>query len=277
MLEHGAYRLLLDRYYATEKGIPDDQAHRLARARSRDERQAVDAVLNEFFQLVNGLWINSRAEEEIVKARVKISAAQSNGKKGGRPKKPFAGSENKTKDEPTGLFAGSENETQQKAHQAPSTKHQAPDLKPVDGQAAATDSRDAAALPSSDPITSRAIELSCLLRHRGAALQASNPKVRSWAERGITDAQALTALEVAEQRRADQATPQPVNAGLIDAILSDIGKPGARASPAVSKFGREGRISNYAAEAAAARGEHEHQHSTAGTERDITGESVRIA
>lgn len=67
MLEHGAYRLLLDRYYGTEQGIPADQAHRIARARSRDEKAAVDAVLGEFFFLDDGLWKNNRAEDEIKK------------------------------------------------------------------------------------------------------------------------------------------------------------------------------------------------------------------
>lgn len=67
MLEHGAYGLLLDRYYGTESGIPNDQAHRICRARSRDEKAAVDAVLNEFFFLVDGVWKNNRAEEEIKK------------------------------------------------------------------------------------------------------------------------------------------------------------------------------------------------------------------
>lgn len=74
MLEHGAYRLLLDRYYGTEAGIPADQAHRVARARSRDEKAAVDAVLGEFFTLANGVWINKRAEEEIRRERKKRAA-----------------------------------------------------------------------------------------------------------------------------------------------------------------------------------------------------------
>jgi uncharacterized protein YdaU (DUF1376 family) len=51
ILEHGVYTLLLDRYYATEQPIPADQAHRVARARSREEKAAVDAVLSEFFVL----------------------------------------------------------------------------------------------------------------------------------------------------------------------------------------------------------------------------------
>ena len=71
ILEHGAYTLLLDRYYATERGIPDDQAHRLVRARTPAERAAVDSVLSEFFTLCEGLWINRRADAEIAGARQK--------------------------------------------------------------------------------------------------------------------------------------------------------------------------------------------------------------
>jgi uncharacterized protein YdaU (DUF1376 family) len=127
MIEHGAYGMLLDRYYGTEAGIPSDQVYRIARARTKDEKATVDVVLNEFFQLVDGVWVNKRAEEEIAKAKVKISAAQENGKKGGRPKKPKAGFEIETQEEPSGFFVGSEIETQEKAHQTPDTRHQTPD------------------------------------------------------------------------------------------------------------------------------------------------------
>lgn len=65
MMEHGAYTLLLDRYYTTEQGIPADQAHRICRARTRDEKDAVDAVVAEFFTLADGVLMNSRAEREI--------------------------------------------------------------------------------------------------------------------------------------------------------------------------------------------------------------------
>lgn len=69
LLEHGVYTLLLDRYYTTEQGIPADQAHRICRARTRDEKQAVDAVLADFFTLTDGVWVNGRAELEIEKFR----------------------------------------------------------------------------------------------------------------------------------------------------------------------------------------------------------------
>jgi uncharacterized protein YdaU (DUF1376 family) len=126
MIEHGAYGLLLDRCYATEQGIPDGQAHRLARARTPAERAAVDSVLAEFFTLTDGHWLNRRVTEEIDKAHRRIGAAKENGKRGGRPKKERSGSENKTQQKPSGLFVGSENETQQKAHQAPDTIHHIP-------------------------------------------------------------------------------------------------------------------------------------------------------
>lgn len=69
MLEHGAYTLLLDRYYSTEQAIPPEQVYRVARARSKDERAAVDAVLAEFFVLRQDGWHNQRCDSEIERYR----------------------------------------------------------------------------------------------------------------------------------------------------------------------------------------------------------------
>lgn len=275
MIEHGAYGLLLDRYYGTEAGIPADQVHRVARARTKEEKSAVDVVLEEFFQLVDGLWINRRAEEEIAKARAKITAAKENGKKGGRPKKGFSGSENETQQKPTGLFLGSENETQQKAHQAPDTS-----IKPSSEQSTSTTqplSRDetatvvdSAAPP--DPIHARAVELALLLRQRGAALQPSDPRIRQWAQSGVSDAKALAALETAQQQRHDSGSHQPISAGYLDAILSDVGN---RSPPGGKRSGRQSRIDNYAAQAAAARGDSPYDDRATGS--TIDGHAQRIA
>lgn len=65
MLEHGAYTLLLDSYYANERPIPHDDRYRIARARSKAEKAAVDVVLRKFFSRVNENWCNARAEREI--------------------------------------------------------------------------------------------------------------------------------------------------------------------------------------------------------------------
>jgi uncharacterized protein YdaU (DUF1376 family) len=115
MLEHGAYTVLLDRFYATEQGIPADQVHRIARARSKEERAAVDAVLAEFFVLEGGAYVNKRAIEEIDKAQARINAARENGRSGGRPRKNPEGTHRK----PTGFQNHNPEETQSKALQTP--------------------------------------------------------------------------------------------------------------------------------------------------------------
>lgn len=88
-LEDAAYRRLLDLYYSREQAIPADlaKAARLVRAVSKDERKAVETVLQEFFQETPDGWKHGRCEEEIEKARLAAERARENGKKGGRPAK----------------------------------------------------------------------------------------------------------------------------------------------------------------------------------------------
>lgn len=88
MLEHGAYTLLLDRYYATERPILSrNEAYRACRARAPAERNAVDAVLDEFFITDGEAFANRRADEEIAKASHQRTVNQELGKRGGRPKR----------------------------------------------------------------------------------------------------------------------------------------------------------------------------------------------
>lgn len=124
---------------------------------------------------------------------------------------------------------------------------------------------------AADPIQVRSIELATLLRKRGAALQASDPRVIAWAAGGISDAQALTALETAQQRRHEQGNAQPINAGYLDAILKDFLNPPTQAKPGRKSIHDE-RADTIAQLTGANRNDR-----TATAERDITGESVRVA
>lgn len=63
--EDMAYTRLLRIYYRREQAIPDAERYRLCRATSKALRAAVDAVLGEFFKMIDGAWHNKRAEEEI--------------------------------------------------------------------------------------------------------------------------------------------------------------------------------------------------------------------
>jgi uncharacterized protein YdaU (DUF1376 family) len=122
MTEHGAYTLLLDRYYATEAPIPQDLVYRVARARTGGEKAAVDRVLAEFFVLSDGHWSQTRASQAVEKYRSLRDTSIANGKLGGRPKSQ----RNQSDDKPSGFAVGSENKTQTKAHQYPVTSNQTP-------------------------------------------------------------------------------------------------------------------------------------------------------
>ena len=78
MIEDAAYRRLIDAYYTREAPLPNDSkaVQKLARAQSKDERAAVDYVLDEFFELREDGWHQSRCDEEIAKYREKAPRSQ---------------------------------------------------------------------------------------------------------------------------------------------------------------------------------------------------------
>lgn len=66
-LEDCAYRRLISLYYRTEAPIPSDikQACRLVRAATKPERDAVQQVLNEFFEPMDDGWHNTRCDADL--------------------------------------------------------------------------------------------------------------------------------------------------------------------------------------------------------------------
>jgi uncharacterized protein YdaU (DUF1376 family) len=67
MLEHGAYTLLIDSCYDREKFPTERDAMLWTWARTDDEIQAVKFVLNQFFELVDGVYVQNRIKEELAK------------------------------------------------------------------------------------------------------------------------------------------------------------------------------------------------------------------
>lgn len=67
MLEDGAYRRLLDAYYIREAPLPIElrDVFRLVRAQSKQDREAVETVLREFFAESPEGWRHSRCDREI--------------------------------------------------------------------------------------------------------------------------------------------------------------------------------------------------------------------
>lgn len=105
LLEHGAYTVLLDTMYATEKTLPSglDALYRLCRATTRSEREAVKTVAEQFFPVNgDGTRHNNRADHEIAKRGDQSDtnrriAVEREGKRKQHDRSTFRG----TNDEPT--------------------------------------------------------------------------------------------------------------------------------------------------------------------------------
>lgn len=76
------------------------------------------------------------------------------------------------------------------------------------------------AIPERSATQVRAVEISVMLRERGAKVQPGQPQLLDWASTGVTDAQLLTALEQAQAQRHEKNDPSPINAGYLDSILN---------------------------------------------------------
>jgi uncharacterized protein YdaU (DUF1376 family) len=72
-----AYRRLIDAYYTREAPIPIErrQVYRLVCASTDSQRQAVDAIIEEFFVLTEAGWVNPRCESDIEEINLKKSKA----------------------------------------------------------------------------------------------------------------------------------------------------------------------------------------------------------
>lgn len=70
LMEHGAYRLLLDYYYKHKKPLPANASvlHRVCRAFADEERDSIQSVLDQFFTLKADGWHQKRADEELKRA-----------------------------------------------------------------------------------------------------------------------------------------------------------------------------------------------------------------
>ena len=279
-VEDAAYSRMIRKYYATEKPLPSEKnsVQRLIGARTKDEKEAVSAVLDEFFVLRDDGWHNTRCDEEIARFKDKQEKAKRSAEARWNKQKPH--SEGNANASPDAMRTHSEGN----AHQTPDTNHQTPVNPEVIHRVSESESHQRETPPDSAPVPPRTPAGEACLAIREAGIQTTNPShptlialINAGAD---ADEFRIAAREAVAKGKADFAyvigTVRKRREEAAALVLHQGRMPTAR-GPTASGNTREARISNYAAEAARARGEHENEHGTGRTERDITGESVRIA
>lgn len=243
MLEDGAYRRLMDVYYAREAPLPDDRRaiYKLARASTKAEREAVDYVLTEYFKLIDGSWHQKRCDEEIDRYREKEPERQMK-KEGNRAR------QKRNRERRRELFdalrshgivpsydasitelqatlsrvtsrANNANVTHPvtrdgTATQTPDTIHQ----KEEDTHVAARTSTNPRARADDDPPPPDPNSpggMAGALRRLLVDITSQNPILLKWIEDGYTTAQIVEAVEIARERKPGERIP----AKYLDAIV----------------------------------------------------------
>lgn len=230
-IEDAAYSRLIRKYYAQEKPLPADlkAVQRLVGARTKEEREAVDTVLNEFFTLDADGWHNGRCDAEI---------ARYLGKSDGKEAKRAAEKERQRKhrERRRELFAAlrehaivppfdttteelvtllsqaqSRDVTQPvtrdaTATQTPDTSHQTP----VVGNTAS----DQPELNAWE-VANTAAQLSGVMIRAGIAAQSGDPRLIALAEQGVSIENVLAACAEAKTSKPNEA----IKPGYVFAIL----------------------------------------------------------
>lgn len=122
LLEHGVYTRLMDVYYTREGAIPAKEVARLIGARSKDEREALQLVLAEFFILVDDAHRQERCEREIERYQDKQRKASASAN--ARWSKGQTHTERNANASPDAMRTHSEGNAPRARPQTPDTRHQ---------------------------------------------------------------------------------------------------------------------------------------------------------
>lgn len=192
--EDMAYWRLLRAYYRREQAIPDGEKYRLSRTSARAHRAAVDAVLNEFFELRDGLWHNARADEEITAYQAQATTNRRIAKTRTIKRIVHGPSDGSSPDRPT----------ISPPNQEPETRNQ----------------KSSSTADGLEPTA--ATQIAIALRSMGVKnASAMNPDVIAWADAGVTVEQAREAARIAIE---DRHVTHPAT-GYLTPILNDMRTP----------------------------------------------------
>lgn len=205
--EDAAYSRLIRKYYASEKPLPAElkTVQRLVGARTKEEREAVSTVLDEFFTLHDDGWHNQRCDEEVARYLDKQDKA----------KRSANARWNKPKTHSDGNADGMRTHSDGNAHQAPDTIHHTKTIKqriPVESVGEPEKPRAAAVGENSSG------SLATVLRKHGVTITPQHPVLLAWVKDGFTLQQMLEAVEIARMRKPD---PEPIPPNYLDPILRE--------------------------------------------------------
>lgn len=225
-IEDATYSRLIRKYYATEKPLPMDVklVQRLINARSKEEKNAVVSVLNEFFTLTDEGWRQERCDHEI--ARFKDRQLKARRSAEGRW-------QSLPNDEPVSESPSNNacvrNATAMRTHCSPDTKHQTP-VTNLHTPGKQNNGGDKEKIPQGPPMPTdeekvfqghieKYKSFAAMISKEGRAIAVDDYRIRDIFNLGVTEAEVAEAIATAKETRMKVSNPTPINAGYVLAIL----------------------------------------------------------
>ena len=240
-IEDATYSRLIRKCYATEKPLPIEikLVQRLINARSKEEKNAVASVLNEFFTLTDDGWRQERCDHEIARFKDKQLKARRSAE--GRWQS-FPSDESHSEITPN---KGCErNATAIRTQCSPDTKHQSPATNPhtpgkqnnggekekifQEPPTLANDEKD------SDDRIEKYKSFAAMISKEGGAIAEDDYRIRDIVNLGVSQAELAQAIATAKETRMKASNLAPINAGYVLAILK-----GARKKTEATSAGEE--------------------------------------
>jgi uncharacterized protein YdaU (DUF1376 family) len=225
-IEDATYSRLIRKYYATEKPLPIEikLVQRLINARSKEEKNAVVSVLNEFFTLADDGWRQDRCDHEIARFKDKQLKARRSAE--GRWQS-FLNDEPQPEIAPNNVCV--RNATAMRTQCSPDTKHQSPvtnlhtPSKQNNGGEKEKTPQESIALSEEEKVFQGRIEkyksFAAMISKEGRAIAVDDYRIRDIVNLGVTEAEVAEAIAAAKETRMKVSNPNPINAGYVLAIL----------------------------------------------------------
>ena len=226
-IEDATYSRLIRKYYATEKPMPVDikTVQRLVNARSKEEKNAVELVLNEFFILTDDGWRQGRCDHEIARFKDKQAKAKRSADSRWQPSIAVSNAAEAKLDtdlSPTCVRIPDALPTQC----SPVTNHQSPYTKPQSIKSKVetrvknildpvlVEERDVKGVISD--MHKRFAEL---ISKEGASVSVDDCRIKDMVATGASEADVIGAISIAREMRKKISTASPINAGYVLAIV----------------------------------------------------------
>ena len=236
-IEDATYSRLIRKYYATEKPLPIESklVQRLINARSKEEKNAVVSILNEFFTLTDDGWRQERCDHEIARFKDKQLKARRSAE--GRWQS-FPSDESQPEITPNNACV--RNATAMRTHCSPDTKHQSPVTnlhtpgKQNNGGQKEKISQGPPIPVNEEKVFQERIEkyksFAAMISKEGRAIAVDDYRIRDIVNLGVTEAEVAEAITTAKETRMKASNPTPINAGYVLAILKGARKKAEAAS-----------------------------------------------